>query len=282
MNVKRHLKRFFEGVLMGIANIIPGVSGGTIALILGIYERLIKAINSLPLRSPFLLLKGEMKKFKGEMEKIDYTFLFPLIFGILAATLVLARFIEFFLKHYTASTFGFFFGLILASGGSLYIRLRKFTPKIILSAAIGFLFAFFTVGLPTLTTNHSLPIIFFSGAIAIVSMILPGISGSFILVYLHQYRYMLDALNTFDVPVIIVFLVGAVVGLFSFAKGLEYLLKKHRSATLAFLFGLILGALRVPAVRGLSVEPGFIEWIVPTALGATLVSYLEFHYQREN
>ncbi|MGM0509680.1 MAG: DUF368 domain-containing protein [Thermoplasmatota archaeon] len=279
MEIDKFLKRVFEGILMGLANIIPGVSGGTIALILGIYERLISAINTIPLISPILLLQGKGKEFKTKLNEIDFPFLLPLLIGIGSATLVLARFIEFFLDEYTAITFSFFFGLILASAGSLYIRLEDLNYKIVFPVSAGFLFAFFVVGLPTFKTNHSYPMIFISGAIAIVSMILPGISGSFILLSMRQYEYLLNALNTFDIPVLIVFMAGAVTGLFSFSKGLEYLLKDHRSGTLGFLFGLILGALRVPVNEGLSQGPVMIEWIIPAAVGAALVSYLEFYYQ---
>lgn len=275
----KFVKRVFEGILMGLANIIPGVSGGTIALILNIYERLIAAINSLPLRSPLLLLRGKIEDFKKEMKKVDLPFLLPLLIGIATATLILARFIEYFLDVHTSATFSFFFGLILASAGSLYIRLEDVRPSIIVPVSLGFLFAFFALGLPTFEINHSYPMIFFSGAIAIVSMILPGISGSFILLSIRQYEYMLNALNTFDVPVILVFMAGAITGLFTFSKGLEYLLENYRSGTLGFLFGLILGALRVPVSLGISQGPGLVEWIVPAAVGAALVSYLEFHYQ---
>lgn len=272
------LKRFFEGILMGLANIIPGVSGGTIALITGIYERLIHAINTLPLKSPLLLLEGDIDGFKKKLSDIDYHFLIPLTIGIATATIVLARFIEFLLNNFQGPTFAFFFGLILASAGTLYIRLEKIDLKVLISAAIGFLFAFYTVSLPVLKTNHSLPVIFISGAVAIVSMILPGISGSFILVFLHQYEYMLNALNNLDIPVIIVFMLGAVIGLFSFTRLLEYLIDRHRGATLAFLFGLMLGALRITVEKVRAASPNYLIIIISALVGIVLVVILEFKY----
>ncbi|MBS3816986.1 MAG: DUF368 domain-containing protein [Candidatus Thermoplasmatota archaeon] len=279
MKIKGFVKRYLEGMVMGLANIIPGVSGGTMALILGIYERLINSINSLPLTSPILLMKGEKEEFKQKLKKIDYRFLIPLVLGIASATLLLARFIQFFLDKHPGKTFAFFFGLIFASAGTLYHKVQNIDYRIVVSGAVGFLFAFLAGGLSPLEANHSPLVIFFSGAIAIVSLILPGISGSFVLVYLRQYEYLINALNSFDLPVLLVFMVGAVIGLFSFAKFLEYLLENHKRTTLVFLFGLILGALRVPVDEGLSADPTLVGWVIPAAVGAILVSCLDSYYR---
>lgn len=283
MKMKEYLLRFLNGIIMGLANIIPGVSGGTMALLMGIYERLIYSINSIPIKETPSLIRGEGKTFLQELKEIDYAFLLPLIAGIAAATLVLARFIEMFLDQYTAMTFSFFFGLILASAGTLYERIDKFDWKILISGTAGFLFAFFLAGLSPLKANHSPIVIFFSGAVSIVSMILPGISGSFILVFLHQYEYMINALNSLDMLDIIVFMSGAVVGLFSFAKGVEILFKKYKAMTLVFLFGLILGALRVPVIRGFSADPTFLEWVIPATIGSLFVTKLNllYHLKKE-
>ncbi len=278
MKLKDTLIRFINGLIMGLANIIPGVSGGTMALLMGIYEKLIHAINSIPIKELPSLIKGNGKKFTTEMKKVDYAFLLPLIAGVAAATLVLARFIEMFLNDFPAMTFSFFFGLILASAGTLYNRIDKIDWKIFLSGALGFFSAFFIAGLSPLKANHSPIVIFFSGAISIVSMILPGISGSFILVFLQQYEYLINALNNLDLLTIMIFMSGAVIGLFSFAKGVEILFKKHKAMTLVFLFGLILGALRVPVIKGLSADPTIWEWILPAALGSLFVSKLDLLY----
>ncbi len=278
MKAKEYLLRFLNGIIMGLANIIPGVSGGTMALLMGIYEKLIHVINSIPLKEAPSLIKGDRSGFIEKLKEIDYAFLLPLIAGVAASTLVLARFIEMFLEDYTAMTFSFFFGLILASAETLYHRIDRLDWKIVLSGATGFFSAFFIAGLSPLKANHSPIVIFFSGAVSIVSMILPGISGSFILVFLQQYEYMINALNNFHIFDILIFMSGAVIGLFSFAKGVEILFKKHKAMTLVFLFGLILGALRIPVMKGLSAGPDLWAWIVPAAVGALFVSTTDLIY----
>ncbi|MFO7991005.1 MAG: DUF368 domain-containing protein [Thermoplasmata archaeon] len=271
-------KRVLDGFIIGMANIIPGVSGGTMALIMGIYDRLIHAINTIPLTSPKHIIKGEFSEFKKKIMDIDYDLLLPLGIGIFIATLSGARVIEYLLDSYTAVTYSFFFGLIMASVGVIYKYIEKIDASNIGSAALGFLFAFFFVGLNPIQSNHSLPVIFFSGALAIISMILPGISGSFILVFLQQYHFMITALNDLDMPVIIVFLGGAFSGLFGFSKLLDFLIQHKRSVTMSFLFGLMLGALRVPITKAVSSNPSMLEVVIPAAVGALIVSILELHY----
>ncbi|MEF8835682.1 MAG: DUF368 domain-containing protein [Candidatus Thermoplasmatota archaeon] len=264
---------------MGLANITPGVSGGTMALLMGIYERLIHAVNTIPLRSSLSVFREGKEKFIEDMKAVDYEFLSPLIIGIALATLVLARLIGTFLENYQAMTFSFFFGLILASGGTIYHKIDSFKPTLLISGIVGFLFSFYIASLSPFEANHTLPVIFISGAVAIPTMILPGISGSFILILLQQYKYMIDALNSLDILVIVVFMLGAVIGLFSFAKLVEVLFKKRRTDTLVFLFGLILGGLRAPVVRAFEANPTFPEWLIPAVLGALVVSVLDSIYR---
>lgn len=279
MDVKDTIKWFLEGVVMGLANITPGVSGGTMALLMGIYQRLIKAINTIPLKSLISLIKGDKEKFLKKAKSVDYEFLVPLIAGIGSATILLARLIGTLLQVYQAITFAFFFGLILASAGTIYHRIKYFDIASIVSGVLGFLSAFYIVGLSPFEANHSLPIIFLSGLFSIPSMILPGISGSYILIILQQYEYLIEALNRLDMVVILVFMTGAVTGLFSFAKVVEALFEKHRRATLIFLFGLILGGLRAPVSRAFLADPSFIEWVLPATAGAILVSVLDGLYR---
>lgn len=279
MKVKESIIWFLEGIVMGLANITPGVSGGTMALLMGIYERLIHAINTIPLKSPLSLFVGDKEKFLKKVRTIDYKFLLPLIIGITSSTLILARLISTFLNQFQAITFAFFFGLIFASAGSIYHRIEHFEMTTIIPGILGFLSAFYIVGLSPFEANHSFPIIFFSGLLAIPTMILPGISGSFILIILQQYEYLINALNRLDILVIVVFMSGAVAGLFSFAKIVEILFKKHRKATLVFLFGLILGGLRAPVVRTFRADPTFAEWMIPAIVGASLVSVLDGLYR---
>lgn len=281
MKVKKYIVWFLEGIVMGLANITPGVSGGTMALLMGIYERLIHAINTIPLKSPLILIGGDKEKFSNKIKSIDYEFLSPLIIGIGASTLLLAHFISTFLNEYQAVTFAFFFGLIFASAGTLYHRIEDFESTTIIPGVLGFLSAFYIVGLSPLEANHSLPVIFLSGVVAIPTMILPGISGSFILIILQQYEYLINALNQINMVVIVIFMSGAVAGLFSFAKIVEKLFEKHKNATIVFLFGLILGGLRAPVIRTFKADPSFAEWMIPAILGASLVSVLDGLYRMQ-
>ncbi|MBS3782015.1 MAG: DUF368 domain-containing protein [Candidatus Thermoplasmatota archaeon] len=279
MKIKESFIWFLEGVVMGLANIIPGVSGGTMALLMGIYERLIHSINTIPLKSPFSLLRGDKETFLEKVSSIDYDFLFPLILGIGSATLILARLIGTFIDDFQAITFSFFFGLILASAGTLYHRIDKFEITTLIPGTFGFLSAFYIVGLSPFQANHTLPIIFISGLVAIPSMILPGISGSFILIILQQYEYLINALNKLNIIVIAIFMSGAVTGLFSFAKLVEILFENYRKGTLVFLFGLILGGLRAPLTTAFRAEPTFAQWLIPATAGAAVVSILDAFYR---
>ncbi len=279
MNFKDSIKWFLQGIVMGLANVTPGVSGGTMALLMGIYERLIHAINTIPLRSSLSVFIGDKGRFIEKVKAVDYEFLFPLVFGVALATIGLARLIGTFIEDYQAMTFSFFFGLILASAGTLYHKIDGFDILTLISGIVGFSFSFYIVGLSPFEATHTLPIIFLSGLLAIPSMILPGISGSFILILLEQYGYLIDALNRFDIPVIVVFMTGALVGLFSFAKVIDALFKKRRKETLVFLFGLILGGLREPVIKAFEADPTLFEWIIPAAVGAVLVSVLDSFYR---
>ncbi|WP_067091365.1 DUF368 domain-containing protein [Methanobrevibacter curvatus] len=232
---------------MGSADIIPGVSGGTIALITGIYERLVHAIGKINFSFVKPLIKGDFSLFKKNfLDEIDFQLFVPLLLGIAIAMLTLSKVIGFLLNEYTAFTFAFFLGLIVASSYVLYTQVVHFSPKIILVSVIGFILAYIFVGLNPVATNHTLPILFFSGMIAICAMILPGISGAFILLLLGQYHYMLNALNSFSWVEIITFCLGALIGILGFSKLLDYLLQHHEEITLALLIGVMIGTLRIP------------------------------------
>jgi putative membrane protein len=234
---------FFKGILMGISDIIPGVSGGTIAFILGIYERLINAIKNINFDLVTSLFK---KEFKENLKKVDLGFLIPLGIGMVGAVVLASQFVPYLLDNFPAYTFAFFFGLILGSIKLIHKKSKRFKISRFMLGIIGFLIAFFIAGLKGLGASHSYYIIFFSGFIAIAAMLLPGVSGSFILLLLGQYKFMLEVLRGLKIVYIIVFLTGAVCGLLSFSRLLSYLLKKYHSATIWFLLGLMLGALRVP------------------------------------
>lgn len=278
MKLKDFFKRFVEGLLMGAANIIPGVSGGTIALIIGIYDKLIHAINQIPKDLPLPLIKGDVSGFKSKLKEIDFPFLVPLAVGALVSVVSIARGLDYVMDVYPATTFAFFFGLILASVAIIYKYIEKINVYSILSAFVGFIFVFYILGIERIEFGHGPLTIFLSGMVAIVSMILPGISGSYILLILHQYEFMVEALYSFNFPVIIIFSMGALIGIFGFAKLLDYLLQKYPSASMAFLFGLMLGALRVPLVKSMNNANSVYEIIIPAIVGAVIVAILEYKY----
>jgi putative membrane protein len=160
---------------------------------------------------------------------------------------IFAMVIDWLLDNHAGPTYAFFFGLILASAGFVYKYVESPSIKHVISGVAAFLLVVMVVGIEEITDNHSLPVLFIAGAIAVCAMILPGISGSLTLLILGQYHYFLDSLNDLDWKVLITFGAGAVVGILSFSRLLNWLIKHHRSVTMAFLFGCMLGALRLPS-----------------------------------
>ncbi len=250
---------------MGTADIIPGVSGGTIALITGIYERLIFGIRNIDIRN---------------LRSIDLKFFIPLLSGITVAFLTLSGIIEFFLDSFTAPTYAFFFGLILASACVVYKHVDKLSSVNLLFSILGFLFAFLFVGLDILRINHSPPVIFFSGAVAICAMVLPGISGAFILFFLNQYGYMLRALNNLQFLDIFTFISGALLGILSFSRILSFFLERYKSFTMSFLVGLMLGALRMPLQDILRSMNSFLPVFISGLIGFFIVFILEIYHSK--
>lgn len=249
-NIKEAFLIFIRGLLMGSADIVPGVSGGTIALITGIYTHLVEAISKIKFGFIKPLFKGDLKGFKQQfLDEIDFKFFIPLILGIGVAFLTLAKVVTYCMDVYTALTYSFFLGLIISSAVILFRKLEKINIKHLLCALIGAILTYIFVSLNPIAANHSLLVIFISGMIAICAMILPGISGSFLLLLLGQYKYMLNALHQLHFSEIIVFIVGALIGILGFSKILNYLLKNYEEFTMAFLIGVMLGSLKVPAVE---------------------------------
>ena len=279
-NIKEAFLILIRGLLMGSADIVPGVSGGTIALITGIYGHLIEAISNI--RFGFLkpLVKGDFKGFWNQLlEEIDFKFFIPLILGIGIAFLTLAKVVTYCMEYHTALTYSFFLGLIIASAVILFRKIEKINIKHVLCAVIGLILTYIFVSLNPIAANHSLLIIFISGMIAICAMILPGISGSFLLLLLGQYKYMLTALHEFHLSEIAVFAVGAVIGILGFSKILNFLLKNYEELTMAFLIGVMLGSLKVPAVEIVSSASvdvfGILPCIVVAIVGFALIIVLE-------
>ena len=225
---------------MGIAEIIPGVSGGTIAFITGIYEELINSIKSVNSASIKLLINFKLTLF---WKHINGTFLLTLLLGMLTSILALSRAIVYLLNDHPFKIWGFFFGLIIASAIVIFGKVEKMGINVFIASAIGLIISsYISLEAPSTTPNTDL-FIFFSGAIAISAMILPGISGSFILVFLSKYEFILNSLNNFDIAVISIFIAGCVVGLVTFSRVFSYLFKKYNDIVVSVLVGFLLGSL---------------------------------------
>jgi putative membrane protein len=248
-NAKETFLIFLRGLCMGLADVIPGVSGGTIAFITGIYNRLIHALSTVKISFLLHFLKGDIKKGIDGIKKIDWALFIPLGFGISLSLFFLSSFMSYMLEVYAGTTFAFFFGLIIASALVLYRKIAKANFERTVFLILGLLVGYVLSGASAIITNHSLLIIFISGIIAISAMLLPGISGAFLLLLLGQYEYMVNAIHQMHYTVTITFGIGALVGLLGFSKIIDILLRKAKSVTLFFLVGLMIGALRVPYVE---------------------------------
>jgi putative membrane protein len=233
---------FLRGVCMGAADVVPGVSGGTMAFILGIYETLVESIRRVG-RPPFwqALLGG---RFAEALALINFRFLVALGAGILTAVLSLARLLSWLLRHHPVLLWSFFFGLILASVVVVSRRIERWSPPLVAALVAGTLGAFWLVGQVPAETPTAPWFLFLSGALAITAMSLPGISGSFIRVLLGKYQYLLDAVNCRDIPTLLWFVAGIGIGIVSFAQLLGWLFKRHHDLTVALLTGFMLGSLR--------------------------------------
>ena len=229
-----------KGMCMGAADVVPGGSGGTIAFITGIYDELINSIKSINAASLKMFFTGKWGEF---WKMINGKFLLFLLAGIGISVFSLAKIITWLLVAYPVLVWSFFFGLVLAStwfvGKDVKERNWKTGLGFLLGAALAF---YITVATPAETPSHFL-FIFLCGAIAICAMILPGISGSFILVLLGKYFFIMEAVKTLDLKVIAIFGIGACVGITSFSRLLSYALSHMRNITLAVLSGFMLGSL---------------------------------------
>lgn len=231
-----------RGFAMGSADVIPGVSGGTMALILGIYERLIGAIRTLA-RPAFWrpLARG---RFGEAFRAADLGFLLSVLAGILLAVFSLAQALEWALRDQPVFVWSFFFGLILASIAVVARRIAHWTVVLVLAAAAGAAAAYFLVGAVPVQTPDTWWFVFISGVVAICAMILPGISGAFILVLLGKYEFILGAVNDRDIGVLAVFVAGCLIGIVTFAQLLGWLFRRYHDMTVALLIGLMAGSLR--------------------------------------
>ncbi len=238
--IKDYILIAVKGMGMGAADVVPGVSGGTIAFITGIYEELIESIKSVNLSSIKLLMQFKLKDF---WKAVNGNFLLSLVVGIAISFLSIAKLIKYLLEQHPILIWSFFFGLIVASALVIAKKITEWKLRSIIAIIVGIGIAYMvTVVTPAETTN-AYWFLFLSGALAICAMILPGISGAFILLLLGKYEFVLNALSSFKLDVIAVVGCGAVVGLLSFSNLLSWLLKKYHNMTIALLSGFMIGSL---------------------------------------
>lgn len=233
---------FIRGVLMGAADIVPGVSGGTIALITGIYGTLLNSIRCFDIECLKQVFRGDIR---GAWDHVNGRFLTALLLGIATSILSLARLVSWLLQDYPVPLWSFFFGLVLASALVLLRQIEGWSVLRTLYLAAGAAVALWVALSPVVTLELGLVAVFLSGFIAICAMILPGISGSFILVLLGMYATVLSALRSFDVLFILVFASGAAAGLICFSRFLHWLLRRAHQETMAVLTGFLFGSLAV-------------------------------------
>ena len=283
--MERKLKDYafiaLKGMGMGAADVVPGVSGGTIAFIVGIYDELIETIKSINAESIRLFFTGHWARF---WEKINGNFLFSLLLGIGISVFSLAKVITWLLLNHPILVWSFFFGLVLASTWFVGKDIKGWNWKTVTGFIVGAIVAYYiTVATPAETSTHPL-FIFLCGAIAICAMILPGISGSFILVLLGKYFYIMEAVKT-----LVIFGVGAFLGITTFSRLLSFALKHFRNITLAVLTGFMLGSLNkvwpwkeiVDNTHGMPIEANILpnayigEAVVLMLVGFLLVYFLE-------
>ncbi len=241
MKFSKDIVTAVKGFCMGAANVVPGVSGGTIALVSGIYEELVDSLNSIMSPGPWKkLLKGEFKAF---WEDIHGRFLLWLAAGVIISIFSLAKLVEHELEYHPILVWAFFFGLILASAYFMLRDIKGWKAKDILITIIGAVLGLVVCTLSPTTTPDDAWFVFICGAIAICTMILPGISGSFILVIFGKYDYIMGAVSEMNIPVLIVFALGCGVGILAFAKFLHWLLGKWERQTMLVLVGFVIGSL---------------------------------------
>ncbi|HEY9033599.1 MAG TPA: DUF368 domain-containing protein [Pseudomonadales bacterium] len=240
MRNSRYLPVFLKGIAMGAADIVPGVSGGTIAFISGIYEELIDTLKGIRPALLGTLWRDGMPAF---WRAANGSFLLSLLAGIAVSFVLLAHLITHLMEAWPLLLWSFFFGLVLASGLHIGRLLTLRCPLSLLMFMLGLVAAAVITLLPPSHAVPTLPMVFGAGAVAICAMILPGISGSFILLLLGLYGHVIGAIKALDVSVIGVFLLGCVTGLLSFVHLLSWLLHHYRNMTLAMLTGFLLGSL---------------------------------------
>jgi len=242
--MKRTLKQYslitLKGMAMGAADVVPGVSGGTIAFIAGIYQELVDSIKSIGPKTLKLLFTFRLAEF---WKAVNCNFLFAILLGIGISIFSLAKIVTHLLENHPVLVWAFFFGLVLGSTLFVLRDVGKWNWKTIVGFVIGAASAYYiTIAVP-IQTPEGLPFIFLYGAIAICAMILPGISGSFILLLMGKYAYIMEAVKELKISVLLTFACGALIGIVAFSRVLSFLLRKYHDLTVAVLSGFMLGSL---------------------------------------
>ena len=286
-HLKEHGYTFIKGVAMGAANVIPGVSGGTIAFITGIYERLINAVKSFDLDTIKLLFVGDWKVFTL---KTDLYFLIAIFLGIGVSIISLAKGLELAFTHYESLTLAFFFGLIIASIIGVGRQIEGINLANVISLIVGTGIAVLIAFLPPAQANDSFIYLTVCGMVAISSMILPGLSGSYVLLLMGNYILVMQAISSLNVGVLAPVAIGCILGLVLFSRLLSYLFKNFKSQTVSILTGFVAGSLviiwpwkvtnYITLANGKEKATGY-EWIVPElnsefiiAIGLAITGFL--------
>lgn len=268
--MKDKIVLILKGMAMGAANVIPGVSGGTIALITGIFERLINAIKSFDLKAIKLLLKGDIK---GFFKYTDLVFVILVFGGAILSVFSLAVVLDYFFENNEVELMAFFFGLILASVYFVAKSIDRWSISVIVSFLIGAALASTIAFLTPATENSSFLYLVLCGVVAICSMILPGLSGSYVLLLMGNYKLvMIDAIKNVDVKLLFPVAIGAGVGLIAFSRLLSFVYKKFKDQTISVLSGFILGSLiiiwpwktTITQTFGDKIKPIGYDWYLPT------------------
>ena len=237
MNLKHFIIIALKGMAMGAADLVPGISGGTVALITGIYENLIKSLNKI------ISVNKKLSDLLAILKSSEFTFLLNLFIGIISGILVFSRLIEYLFNNYEILTWSFISGLIISAIILLIRRIKSWDFTNILFIILGIIFGQIIISVQNLDTTHNIPIIFLSGFLAISAMLLPGISGSYILVLLGQYAYIITSLNDLNITVITTFISGAILGLIVFTKIIHAIMRRWNKNTIVLMTGLIIGSI---------------------------------------
>ncbi|TXD78390.1 DUF368 domain-containing protein [Algoriphagus ratkowskyi] len=239
-SIRKYIFTYLKGMGMGAADIVPGVSGGSIALITGIYEELLQSINSFNGENLKLLFKFEFKAF---FQAVNGAFLLSLFLGIMTSIFSLSKVITYMMDEHPIPLWSFFCGLILVSAFLILKDIKKWSIGVIIALIFGIIIAYWITDLPPSNSPDALWFTFVAGAIAICAMILPGISGSFILLILGKYEPILNAVSERNFVTLAVFALGCIVGLLSFSRVISWLLKRYYSITIGLLSGFMLGSI---------------------------------------